>query len=40
VDGVIARLLRNIRDGRLQRTLALSTALSTPPLAFEIYLEH
>ena len=34
------RLLKNIRAGRLQRTLALSTAFSAPPLAFEIYLEH
>ena len=34
------RLLENIRAGRLQRTLALATALSAPPLGFEIYLEH
>jgi hypothetical protein len=37
---MIARLLTNIRNGRLQRTLALSTAFSAPPLALEIYLEH
>ena len=37
---MIGRLLENIRAGRLQRTLALSTAFSAPPLAFEIYLEH
>jgi hypothetical protein len=37
---VIARLLENVRKGRLQRTLALSTAASAPALAFEIYLEH
>ena len=37
---MIGRLLKNIRAGRLQRTLALSTAFSAPPLAFEIYLEH
>jgi hypothetical protein len=37
---VIARFLTNLRRGRLQRTLALSTALSGPPLALEIYLEH
>jgi hypothetical protein len=37
---VIARLVRNIREGRMQRLLALSTAFSAPPLAFEIYLEH
>ena len=34
------RLLDNIREGRLQRTLALATALSAPPLGFEIYFEH
>jgi hypothetical protein len=37
---MIGRLVRNVRAGRLQRTLALSTAFSAPPLAFEIYLEH
>ncbi len=37
---MIARLLANIREGRMQRLLALSTAFSAPPLAFEIYLEH
>jgi hypothetical protein len=37
---VIARLLANIRNGRMQRLLSLSTAFSAPPLAFEIYLEH
>jgi hypothetical protein len=37
---MIVQLLENIRAGRLQRTLALSTAFSAPPLAFEIYLEH
>jgi hypothetical protein len=34
------RLLENIRRGRMQRTLAAATAVSAPPLAFEIYLEH
>ena len=34
------RLLRNIRAGRMQKALAAATALSAPPLAFEIYLEH
>jgi hypothetical protein len=34
------RALRNIRRGRLQRSLALISGLSTLPLAFEIYLEH
>jgi hypothetical protein len=37
---VIAKLVRNIRRGRMQKLLAASTALSVPPLAFEIYLEH
>jgi hypothetical protein len=34
------RLLENVRAGRMQRLLALATALSAPPLAFEIYTEH
>jgi hypothetical protein len=34
------RALRNIRAGRLQRSLALASGLSALPLAFEIYLEH
>ena len=34
------RLLKNIRAGRVQRLLALTTAVSAPPLALEIYLEH
>jgi len=37
---VVGRLIKNIRDGRMQRLLAASTALSAPPLALEIYLEH
>jgi hypothetical protein len=37
---MVRRLIRNIRDGRMQRLLAAATALSAPPLAFEIYLEH
>jgi len=37
---VIRRLLRNLRDGRMQKLLAASAAFSAPPLAFEIYLEH
>jgi hypothetical protein len=32
--------LDNIRSGRMQKTLALAAALSAPPLAFEVYLEH
>jgi hypothetical protein len=40
VGGLIVRTVRNIRAGRMQRFLAAATALSAPPLAFEIYLEH
>jgi hypothetical protein len=32
--------LDNLRSGRMQKTLALTAALSAPPLAFEVYLEH
>ena len=35
-----ARLLRELRRGRLQRTLAAATALSALPLGAEIYFEH
>ena len=34
------KVIRNIRAGRLQRTLSAVTAGSAAPLAFEIYLEH
>jgi hypothetical protein len=37
---MIGRLLSNIRDGRLQRLLAFSTAASAPALGLEIYFEH
>ena len=37
---MLGRLIGNIREGRVQRLLAASTALSAPPLALEIYLEH
>jgi len=37
---LIGRTVANVRAGRLQRFLAAATALSAPPLAFEIYLEH
>ena len=37
---MVDRLIRNIREGRVQRLLAASTAFSAPPLALEIYLEH
>ncbi len=34
------RLLWNLRRGRMQRTLAATTAASALPLGFEMYLEH
>ncbi|HVV57356.1 MAG TPA: hypothetical protein VHC45_03260 [Gaiellaceae bacterium] len=34
------RLLDNIRNGRVQKLLALTTALSAPALGLEVYLEH
>lgn len=35
-----ARLLHDLRRGRVQRTLAAATALSALPLGAEIYFEH
>jgi hypothetical protein len=40
VGKLIARTVANIREGRMQKLLAASTAFSAPPLALEIYLEH
>jgi hypothetical protein len=40
MGGLIARTVSNIREGRVQKLLSATTALSAPPLAFEIYLEH
>jgi hypothetical protein len=40
MGGVIAKTLKNVREGRMQRLLAAATAFSAPPLAFEIFLEH
>jgi hypothetical protein len=37
---LFARTLANIREGRMQKFLAATTAFSVPPLAFEIYYEH
>jgi hypothetical protein len=37
---MIARAVRNLRSGRLQRTLAGVTAVSALPLGVEIYFEH
>ncbi len=33
-------ILRNLRAGRMQKTLAAATAVSAPAMAFETYLEH
>jgi hypothetical protein len=38
--GLVADMIRNLREGRAQRLLSAATAFSAPPLAFEIYLEH
>jgi len=40
VGGVGDRMLRNLRQGRVQRLLAATTALSAPALGAEIYFEH
>jgi hypothetical protein len=40
VGGVIRRLLKNVREGRTQKLLAATTALSAPALGLEIYFEH
>lgn len=40
MTGTASGLLGNLRAGRMQKTLAACAALSAPPLAFEIYLEH
>jgi hypothetical protein len=37
---MIGRALRNAREGRMQRSLALVTAASALPLGIEIYFEH
>jgi hypothetical protein len=37
---VIASLLKNLREGRTQKLLAATTAMSAPALGFEIYFEH
>ncbi|HKT45328.1 MAG TPA: hypothetical protein VJQ85_11050 [Gaiellaceae bacterium] len=37
---MIGRFLGNVREGRIQKLLAATTAASVPPLAFEIYVEH
>ena len=37
---MIGRMLENIRNGRVQKLLAATTALSVPALGIEIYFEH
>ena len=37
---MVGRLIANVREGRMQKLLAASTALSAPALGFEVYLEH
>jgi hypothetical protein len=37
---MIKRLLQNVREGRTQKLLAATTALSAPALGLEIYFEH
>ena len=37
---MILRLLKNIREGRVQKLLAATTAMSAPALGAEIYFEH
>ena len=36
----VVKLVRNIRQGRVQKLLAATTALSAPALGLEVYLEH
>jgi hypothetical protein len=40
VERAAARWWRNVRSGRMQRTLAAATACSALPLGLEIYFEH
>jgi hypothetical protein len=37
---VIRRMLENIREGRVQKLLAVTAGLSAPALGMEIYFEH
>ena len=40
MGGVIKRTLDNVANGRVQKLLAATTAMSAPALASEIYFEH
>jgi len=33
-------MIRNVREGRMQKLLAAATAMSAPALGLEVYLEH
>ena len=37
---MISRIIRNLAEGRVQKLLAATAAMSAPALGFEIYLEH
>ena len=37
---MISRILKNVREGRTQKLLAATAALSAPALGLEIYFEH
>jgi hypothetical protein len=37
---MLTKVLRNVREGRMQKSLALTTAASALPLGIEIYFEH
>src|SRR5207244_7547226 len=39
-ERAVTRWWRNVRTGRMQRTLAAATAFSALPLGIEIYFEH
>jgi hypothetical protein len=39
-ERMLERWWRNVRNGRMQRTLAAATAFSAAPLGLEIYFEH
>jgi len=40
VGGMILKLLKNIREGRVQKLLSVTAAMSAPALGAEIYFEH
>ncbi len=40
MGGLIGRTLANLQEGRVQKLLAATAALSAPGLGLEVYLEH